>query len=199
MFMIQAARNQVFPIGGGLYMGYHPEEGRGSTLTEWTFHPGQVRIPESLAPKYTSGFSTLATIDVELADGDQGVLYAVGGIAGGFTVYVNEGHLKAEYNMLGVERYKAASADPLTAGAHRLEVEVRYDEQRPQAPASLTLRVDGAEVGSCRIERSVQAVFTASETFDVGVDLGSPVALDYHDRAPFEFTGTIERLHITYL
>jgi arylsulfatase len=199
MFTIQAARNKVFPIGGGLYMAYHPEEGRGSTLIEWTFHPGQVRIPESLAPKYTSGFSTLATIDVELDDGDEGVLFAVGGIAGGFTVFVDGGHLKAEYNMLGVERYKAASAEPLAPGHHQLEVEVRFDEQRPQAPATLTLRIDGADVGSTRIERSVQAVFTASETFDVGIDLGSPVALDYHERAPFEFTGTIERLHITYL
>jgi len=59
--------------------------------------------------------------------------------------------------------------------------------------------VDGAEVGSVRIERSVQAAFTASETFDVGTDLGSPVALDYHERAPFEFTGTIHRLHISYV
>ncbi len=64
MFTMQAARNDVFPIGRGLYLADHPEEGRGSTLTEWTVHPGQVRIPESLAPKYTSGFSTLATIDV---------------------------------------------------------------------------------------------------------------------------------------
>ena len=62
MFMIQAARNKVLPIGGGMYTAvYHPEEMRGSTMTEWTFYPGQTRIPEAMAPKYTSGFSTLAT------------------------------------------------------------------------------------------------------------------------------------------
>jgi hypothetical protein len=199
MFMIQAARNNVLPIGGGLYMAYHPEEARSSTLTEWTLYPGQVRIPEAMAPKYTSGFSTLATIDVELAEGDQGVLYALGGIAGGFTVYIDAGHLRAEYNMLGVERYKAISADPLTPGTHQLQVQVRFDERRAQAPATLTLRVDGADVGSARIERSVQAAFTASETFDVGTDLGSPVALDYHHRAPFPFTGQIHRVHIRYM
>jgi carbonic anhydrase len=32
----------------------------------------------------------------------------------------------------------------------------------------------------------------ASETFDVGVDLGSPVSLDYFDRARFKFDGKIE-------
>ena len=63
----------------------------------------------------------------------------------------------------------------------------------------MTLRVDGADVGSGRVERSVQAGFTASETFDVGVDLGSPVALDYRERAPFAFEGKIAKLHIRYI
>jgi len=39
------------------------------------------------------------------------------------------------------------------------------------------------------VKRTVPAAFTASETFDVGVDLGSPVSLDYFDRRPFPFTG----------
>jgi hypothetical protein len=37
----------------------------------------------------------------------------------------------------------------------------------------------------------VPAAFTASETFDVGIDLGSPVSLDYFDRRPFAFDGNI--------
>lgn len=76
---------------------------------------------------------------------------------------------------------------------------MKYDDPKPQGPATITLRVDGATVGTGMVERSVQAVFTASETFDVGVDLGSPVALDYHDRVPFAFNGTIGRVHITYI
>jgi len=42
-----------------------------------------------------------------------------------------------------------------------------------------------AELGQGRIERSVPGGHTASETFDVGVDFGSPVALDNLDKAPF--------------
>jgi len=45
----------------------------------------------------------------------------------------------------------------------------------------------------------VPAVHTASETFDVGVDMGSPVALDYFDKAPFRFNGKIEKIYIRYL
>jgi arylsulfatase len=45
-------------------------------------------------------------------------------------------------------------------------------------------------------KRSVPAAFSASETFDVGIDLGSPVSRDYFDRAPFEFGGTISRVEV---
>ncbi len=60
----------------------------------------------------------------------------------------------------------------------------------------MTLSVDGQEVGSGRVPRTVPAAFTASETFDVGLDLGSPVSLSYFDRRPHALDGTIERLHV---
>jgi hypothetical protein len=50
---------------------------------------------------------------------------------------------------------------------------------------------DAGTSTACRF--AVPAVFTASETFDVGVDLGSPVSRDYFDRQPFKFNGKIER------
>jgi hypothetical protein len=45
----------------------------------------------------------------------------------------------------------------------------------------------------------VPVIFTASETFDFGMDLGSPVSLDYYDRAPFKFNGKIEKINIKYI
>ena len=62
---------------------------------------------------------------------------------------------------------------------------------KPGAPADVVLTVDGTEVARTTVKRTVPAAFTASETFDVGVDLGSPVSLDYFDRRPFPFTGEI--------
>jgi hypothetical protein len=43
------------------------------------------------------------------------------------------------------------------------------------------------------------AVFTASETFDVGMDTSSPVANNYFDKAPFKFEGTLKNLHFSNL
>ena len=199
-FTMQATENKVFPIGGAFYTSaLHPEEIRGSTLTAWTLFPGQTRIPESMAPKFVSGFSSRAVIEADVPAGAEGVLYCVGGLAGGFTVFMDHGELRAEYNTLGVYRYKARSDGPIPTGKVKIEVELLFEEKKPQAPAAIVLRVNGKQVGEGRVERSVPAGFTASETFDVGVDLGSPVSLDYHERAPFAFNGTIRKIQIRYI
>ena len=199
IFTIEATKNHVFPIGGGLYTStFAPQEMKASRLTEWTFFEGQGRIPESMAPKFASGFSSHAVIEAELPDRASGVLYCVGGISAGFTVYMDDGLLKAEYNAMTLNRYKVAADEPLGAGKATIEVDVAYDSPEREGPATVTFTVDGREIGRGRIERSVPGTFTASETFDIGMDLGSPVALDYHDRAPFKFDGKIDRFHIRY-
>ena len=81
----------------------------------------------------------------------------------------------------------------------QIEVKTQYDTKERLAPATVSLAVNGKEVAQMRMERSVPSVHTASETFDVGKDLGSPVALDYYDRAPFAFNGKIENIDISYI
>ena len=62
---------------------------------------------------------------------------------------------------------------------------------KPLSPAEVVLKVDGQEVARTTVQRTVPAAFSASETFDVGVDLGSTVSLDYMERRPFRFDGRI--------
>jgi arylsulfatase len=200
LFDVEATDNHVYPIGASHYtVFFSPSELPSSPLTEWSFYEGQDRIPEAMAPKFTSGRSTLAVIDAEIGEDAEGVLFAVGGISSGFTVYMDKGVLKAEYNAMTLDRYKIASESVIPTGKVQIGVETRYDSAERLAPATMTLTVNGKQVGQGRIERSVPAVHTASETFDVGVDLGSPVALDYYDRAPFRFNGEIEKIHIAYI
>jgi arylsulfatase len=45
----------------------------------------------------------------------------------------------------------------------------------------------------------VPAAFSANETFDVGTDLGSPVSLRYHKKAPFEYKGKIDKVKVELL
>ena len=200
IFDKEATDNLVYPIGAGLYTAlYNSSEMPSSPLTEWSFYEGQSRIPEAIAPKFTSGRSTLAVIDAEIPNDAEGVLFALGGISSGFTVYMDKGVLKAEYNAMTLNRFKVSSKSAIPTGKVNIEVETKYDTKERLAPATLTLRVNGKEVGQGRIERSVPGGHTSSETFDVGVDLGSPVALDYFERAPFGFNGKIEKIDIKYI
>jgi hypothetical protein len=67
----------------------------------------------------------------------------------------------------------------------------------PSTPVREADRLDaGAPIST---ERTVPLIFTASETFDVGMDTLSPVANDYFDQAPFEFEGTLKRLYFSNL
>jgi arylsulfatase len=93
-----------------------------------------------------------------------------------------------------IERTIARSKGKLSAGKHRIEVDTTI--AKPGAPAEVVLIVDGEEVARTNVKRTVPAAFTASETFDVGTDLGSPVSLDYFDRRPFQFDGKINAVDV---
>ena len=101
-----------------------------------------------------------------------------------------------EYNMMIIERYIARSASKVPAGKRRIEVTTRLDSPKPLSPAEIILKVDGQEVARTTVKRTVPAAFSASETFDVGVDLGSTVSLDYFDRGPFKFDGKIGKVEV---
>jgi arylsulfatase len=107
---------------------------------------------------------------------------------------MDDGHLVYEYNMMIIDRTIARSKDKLAPGRHNIEVVTTVT--KPGAPAKVVLKVDGAEVAMADVKRAVPAAFTASETFDVGIDLGSPVSLDYFDRRPFRFNGKIDTINV---
>ena len=199
-FLIEASKNKVFPIGGSLYIvAYHPEEMKATTNTEWNMYEGMTRIAESQAPKFMSGFSTHSTIDAVVPKNANGVLFSVGGISAGFTVYMLDGVLHAEYNAMTLNRYKVNSGGKIPTGDVKIEVIVKAQEKKPLAPSKITLIVNGKEVGNVMAKTTVPAIFTASETFDVGMDTGSGVAMEYHDKIPFKFNGKIKKINIKYL
>jgi arylsulfatase len=191
----QARANQVYPLGAGIWLRLHPEDRIKSPYTSWQFDSTTTRMPEFTAPGLGRENSTV-TIDTEIGDNASGVLYALGGSGGGLTLYMDKGQLVYEYNMMIIERYIARSANKLAAGKHRIEVTTRFASPKPLSPAEVVLKVDGQEVARTTVKRTVPAAFSASETFDVGVDLGSPVSLDYFDRRPFRFDGAIEDVRV---
>lgn len=199
IFAVQAGINQVYPLGAIYQLTLKPQDRLGSTKKAWRFSGDTVRIPESCAPDIKTR-SHVATVDATLGDAACGVLYALGGFNGGICLYLDDGYLAYEYNMLGMYRYKARSRARIGAARHAIEVEFTMGEgTAPSRGARAVLRVDGAQVASCAIGVTVPAAFSACETFDVGCDLGSPVASEYFDRAPFRCDAQIHELRLRYV
>ncbi len=196
LFLRVAEDNQVLPIGGALYTGLHPEEMKRSSNTEWTLFEGITRIPESQAPNVRNG-NIRAEIEAEVPQKVDGVIFAMGGYAGGVSLYALDGELYYEYSALLLKRDKI-KVGALPAGKVSITLEMRTPMQRA-APAELKFWINGKEAATGTVRRTVPATFTASETFDVGMDTSSPVADDYFDKAPFEFEGTLKRLHFMNL
>ena len=64
-------------------------------------------------------------------------------------------------------------------GRHDLVVRFDYHGGPPGSGADVTLEVDGAAVGSGRIAVTTAYYFSFDETFNIGVDPGTPVVDDY--------------------
>lgn len=193
LYLAVAKANMAFPTGGGLWTRMHPEDVIASPYKTWRFDATITRMPEFTAPLLGKRRNHVA-IDLELQDNASGVLYALGGASGGISVYLDKGQLVYEYNLLVIERTIVRSMEKLARGKHQIEVSETIP--RPGAPAAVVVKVDGKEVVTATVQRTVPGAFTASETFDVGADLGSPVSLDYFDRAPFRFNGKIDNVVI---
>ncbi len=59
--------------------------------------------------------------------------------------------------------------------------------------------MNGKEAASGVVPVSAPLLFTANDCLDIGTDLGSPVSLDYYDKAPFKFNGKIEKVQVKYV
>lgn len=196
LWMSEARENKVLPIGGSLVAVLDPTQLKRTTNTEWVMSQGMTRIPEAEAPNLRSG-SVRVDIDATIPTDANGVVFALGGYAGGASMFVVNGELHYEYSSLLLRRTKV-KVGKLPVG----DVQIAMEMRTPRGwavPAELTFWINGKQVKQATIERTIPAGFTASETFDIGIDTASPVADAYFERAPFAFNGELKRLHFKNL
>jgi arylsulfatase len=99
--------------------------------------------------------------------------------------------------MMLIERYTIQTDQPLSAGKHRIEIITMIE--KPFAPAYVSITVDGKGMAKGVADRTVPGIFSANESLDVGLDLGSPVSLRYNKKAPFAFNGKINQIKVDYI
>ncbi len=157
----------------------------------FTYYDGMHRIPEGTAPDFKNKSHSI-TVDVEIGqDGSDGMLVTQGGRFGGWGLYILDGRPVYLYNVANLERYEIAG-DRLSPGAHTIRYEFTYDGGGPGLGGTGRLLVDGAEVATGRIDRTMGFRISLDETFDIGSDAGEPVSEDYH--VPFDFEGILNKV-----
>jgi hypothetical protein len=100
-----------------------------------------------------------------------------------------------EYNWFGQNRYRATSSEPLPLGKSTIRVEFKYDGGGPAKGGNVTMRLNDKKVAEGRVEGTIFGRFSADETFNIGLDTGSPVRELY--ASPFKFAGAINRVEVT--
>jgi arylsulfatase A-like enzyme len=199
IFLIEATKNKVLPIGGGLWVAaLHPEMRISPPYNQWTFSGDTVRVPEFCAPALGNK-PNVVTIDATIPANANGVLYKLGANSGGLTCFVEDGILCYEYNLFIIQRTKIRATKKLPVGKVKIEVETAYAVPKPAGPLNITLKVNGEVVATGQVPISAPLLFTANDCLDIGIVHGSPVSLDYYDKVPFKFNGTIEQVHVQYV
>jgi arylsulfatase len=132
--------------------------------------------------------------DVEVPEGGaNGVILAQAGRFGGWSLYLKEGKPTFCYNFLGLQQYKVAAPQALSAGKATVRLNFDYDGGGVGKGGTATLLVNGSPVASGRIERTQGMIFSADEGAGVGKDDATPVTTDYKARDN-SFTGRIHKV-----
>ena len=199
MFDEEAKKFQVYPLDDRFSdRALNPERPsvtRGRDV--FTYAPSTTRIPEgSAAPAYQRSHTITAEIEVP-EGGASGVMIANGGSSAGYALYLENGVPVYEFNFFGKDLYRVAGETPLEPGEHTVTMvyeQLPFEPGREITGGTATLLVDGTEVASGDIEKVVPSRYSATETLDIGMDLGATVTPAYREEAPFAFTGTIKQV-----
>ena len=98
------------------------------------------------------------------------------------------------YNLLDLKRTTWEGPE-LEAGRHIIVFDFKPDGPGLAKGGTGVLSVDGKEVARNSMEHTTPITFPEDETFDVGADTRTPLALvEYRYDVPFKFTGKINKL-----
>ena len=119
---------------------------------------------------------------------------------GGLAAWIDKGRISFEYNLYEIERTRIETTGVLPTGRVKIrEIKSRVEPKVRNGAMDVTIRVNGAEVAKGRVPRTTGYAMSGNNSFDVGRDGSAPVSPAYYERAPFKFTGKLERLDVKYL
>jgi arylsulfatase len=154
------------------------------------FWPGAVRIAEKSSAPVKNRAHTIET-QLDLVGDEEGVIAAVGGMTGGYTMFIKDNRLYYDYNFLDGVHYILKS-DTLPKGT----TDLKFNFIKTKAFGGKgELYVNGKKVDEIEMPQMHIATYSLAETFDVGRDTGTQVSGLY--TGIFKFNREIDRVIFT--
>ena len=151
--------------------------------TVFTYSGELTGVPASGAPSILDKSYTI-TAEVEIPEGGaEGMIVTEGGRFGGYGLFLSKGELGIGrgkvvflYNLLDLKR-TIWEGPELSAGKHTIVFDFKPDGPGFGKGGTGVLSVDGKEVARNSMEHTTPITFPEDETFDVGQDTRTGVAL----------------------
>ena len=188
---VEAGKYNVLPLDSRMQL--RMGERKPSTVpasNRYVYYPGGAPQFQYTAVDVKNRSHTI-TAEVDIPrEGAEGVLLAHGSWFAGYSLYVKERRLVYVHNHMGLAEYGIRATEDLPTGRTTLRFRfTRTGEHRGRGQLFVGERL----IGEGEIPHTVPHVIeTSGEGLCCGYDSGLPVTDDY--RAPFRFTGRIERV-----
>jgi arylsulfatase len=153
------------------------------------YAPGAYRIAEKASAPVKNRPHTITTA-IDLKGYEEGVICCVGGMTGGFTMFIKNGRLYYDYNYLDGVYYTLASPK-LPQGPTELKFNFIKTKE---FGGTGELYVNGKKVDTVDMPRMHISTYSLAETFDVGRDTGTQISKLYS--GPFQFKGALDKVVI---
>ncbi len=151
------------------------------------YWPGAIRIAEKSSAPVKNRAHTIET-QLDLQGDEEGVIVAVGGMTGGYTMFIKDNRLYYDYNFLDGVHYILKSP-PLPKG--KTDLKFNFIKTK-QFGGKGELFVNGKKVDEVEMPQMHIATYSLAETFDIGRDTGTQVSKMYTD--PFPYNKEMDRV-----
>jgi len=202
LFYLEAQKHDVLPLDNSSLARWNtPRPNLTGGRTVFTYAGGLTGVPNSGAPSILNKAYTI-TAEVEIPEGRaEGMIVTDGGRFGGYALFLSKGEFGIGrgkpvflYNLLDLKRTTWEGPE-LGTGKHTIVFDFKPDAPGLGKGGTGVLSVDGKEVARNAMEHTTPITFPEDETFDIGQDTRTGVAmLEYRYDPPFKFTGKINKL-----
>jgi arylsulfatase A-like enzyme len=193
IFYVEAAKHNVLPIDNSSLTRWNtPRPSLTAGRTVFTYTGGLTGVPNSGAPSILNKSYTI-TAEVTIPKGGaEGMIVTDGGRFGGYGLFLSKGELGVGggkpvflYNLLDLKRTTWEGPE-LGAGKHNIVFEFKSVGPGLGKGGTGVLYVDGTEVARNTMENTTPITFPEDETFDIGQDTRTGVAMiEYRYDPPF--------------